>query len=104
MARVVNQGQLKTRIYLDRGRLSRLPNGETLVRIRYVGTLQGQAPVETITEEAVDCAAGYHRQQSYLVRNAQGRLVSRRGVQSRKRILPGSLLSGTLPNICRSAG
>ncbi|MCA1654155.1 MAG: hypothetical protein LC656_08240, partial [Sphingomonadales bacterium] len=94
-------GRLNTRIYVRRARASRSPTPETLVRIRYVGTIEGQAPVETVTEEAIDCATRYHTQHSYLVRNADGRVVARRGLQSRKRILPASLLSGTLASICR---
>lgn len=101
-ARVVQHGRLSTRINIERSSLAPSRRGETIVRIRYVGTLQGHSPVETITEEAVDCASGYHTQHSYLVRNAQGHVVARRGLQLRKRILPGSLLSGTLDSICRT--
>lgn len=98
--KVVEQGPLRTRIFLDRSGQTQLPSGETFVRIRYVGTLEGQAPVETITEEAVNCVNRYHTQQSYVVRNAQGRVVAKRGLQSRKRVMPGSLLSGVLTSIC----
>lgn len=100
LMRVVDQGQLNTRIYVDARSLGRPSNGEVRIRTKYVGTLRGQAPVQTLTDETVECGTGYHTQHSYVVENANGRVVSRRGEQARKRIPATGMLRGLATTIC----
>lgn len=100
LMRVVDDGQLNTRIYVDERSLGRPSNGEVRIRTRYVGTLRGQAPVQTFTDESVECGTGYHTQHSYVVENGNGRVVSRRGEQARKRVPATGMLRGLATTIC----
>ena len=100
MAQVVRQGPLNTKIYIDEGSLAQMSEGRVRVRTKYVGILDGQAPVQTITDETIECNTGFHTQHSYLVQNAQGSIVSRRGAQPRKKILPNAMLRDLMNHLC----
>lgn len=100
LAQVIRQGPLNTKIYIDERSLDQTSDGRVRVRTKYVGVLQGQAPVQTFTDETVECDTGFHTQHSYLVRNAQGGIVAQRGAQPRKRILPNAMLRGLMNRLC----
>lgn len=100
LVRTLDEGPLNTRIYLEQQSVSDSGDGRVRVRAKYVGTLKGQAPVQTFTDETVECDTAFHTQHSYVVRNASGRIVSQRGAQPRKKILPNTMLRGLLGTIC----
>ena len=91
---------LSTRMYVDLNSLRRAGTGQLRVWIRYVGIEDGRTPVQTFTLESVNCYNNTHMQLDYYVRNAQGRIVSRRGPQPNRRILPDSMLMGQMDFIC----
>ncbi len=87
-------------MYVDLNSLRRAGTGQLRVWIRYVGIEDGRTPVQTFTLESVNCYNNTHMQLDYYVRNPQGRIVSRRGPQPNRRILPDSMLMGQMDFIC----
>ena len=92
--------RLITRMYVDLNSLRRAGTGQLHVWIHYDGIEDGRSPVQTFTHESVNCYNNTHMQLDYYVRNAQGRIVVRRGPQPNRRILPDSMLMGQMDFIC----